>query len=87
MAEARKYPRLRVTSPDGLVHTSAISVVAPDGTETPFADVVTRCELICDANDGLWKAVLWVDEVEVDVVVDEVKTRDAVVKTAETKEG
>ena len=79
---ARDYARLRFTSPDGLAHTSTVRVVAPDGTETPLGEVVTRCELVCDPDLGFWKAVLWVDEVEVDVVTSDVETRDAAVRPA-----
>jgi hypothetical protein len=82
----RDYARLRITSPDGFAHTSTVTVVAPDGTETPLGAVVMRCELTCDAEVGVWKAALWVDEVEVDVVVDDVETQRVAVEPAATKE-
>lgn len=82
----RDYARIRVTSPDGLAHTSTIHVVAPDGTEMPLGELVTRCELVCDPDVGLWKAVLWVDEVEVDVTVNGVETQRVAVEPAATKE-
>lgn len=80
-----KYTRLRIVSPDGLAHTSTVFAVAPDGTESPIEDVVTKVELTCDANTGCWVAVLHVEMPAVDVVVDKIETRVAA-SSADVKE-
>lgn len=71
------YPRIRVVCPDGLVHMSTVLVVAEDGSEMPITDRVTRIELVGDPEDGMWRAVLAVEAVELDVTVDDAEKRAA----------
>lgn len=80
------YARIRVVSPDGLAHTSTVLVVAADGTETPIEDVVTRVDLTCDSETGIWKAVLCVEQVSVDVVVDDIDIRPPAARSDATEE-
>lgn len=74
--------RIRVVSDDGLAHTTQVLAVSPDGAEVPLAQVVSRVEMSCDADTGMWKAVLWVEQVAVDVAVADVETRDVAVRPA-----
>lgn len=69
--------RLRISSPDGLAASTVVSLVAADGTETPFTSIVSRVELTCDALDGMWRATLHIDEAAVEVVTDKIETTNA----------
>ena len=53
--------RLRFISEDGSAHGTRVSAVDEDGSEVPVDYVINRVELVCDAEDGLWRGQVWVE--------------------------